>query len=110
LCALKSWEMPNGKALESVESKLDTLSGSVDAAREQAATDAGRISRAAEELLAASTRMQAVPARFETAARRTVEGLGQTVAATASRAAAMAAHHVASQQKPAVETSAAGLS
>ncbi len=96
-------EVPSGKALESVESKLDTLSGSVEAAREQSTTDASRISRAAEELLAASVRFQEVPARFEAAARRTVEGLGQTVAATASRAAMMTAHHVGAQQKPAVE-------
>ncbi len=91
-------EMPNGKTLESVENKIDTLSGSVEAAREQAATDASRISRAAEELLAASARFQEVPARFEAAARRTVEGLGQTVAATASRAAMMTAHQVGAQQ------------
>ncbi len=96
-------ETPSGKALESVESKLDTLSGSVEAVREQATTDASRISRAAEELLAASVRFQEVPARFEAAARRTVEGLGQTVAATASRAAVMTAHHVSAQQKPGVD-------
>ncbi len=89
-----STDMPSGSTLASVETKLATVSGSLEAAREQSAADAGRISRAAEEILAASARIREVPAKFETAARHTLDGLGQTVAATASRAAVMAAHHV----------------
>ena len=77
-----------------------------DAVLEQSALDANRISRAAEEILAASARIREVPVKFETAARRTVEGLGQTVAATASRAAVMAAHQVSERQCPAADVSA----
>ena len=99
-------DMPTGKTLESVDAKLGTISGSLDAALEQSAMDANRISRAAEEILAASARIREVPVKFETAARRTVEGLGQTVAATASRAAVMAAHQVSERQCPAADVSA----
>ena len=99
-------DMPTGKTLESVDAKLGTISGSLDAALEQSSMDANRISRAAEEILAASARIREVPVKFETAARRTVEGLGQTVAATASRAAAMAAHQVSERQCPAADVSA----
>ena len=99
-------EMPNGRTLESVDTKLGTISGSLDAVLEQSAMDANRISRAAEEILAASARIREVPVKFETAARRTVEGLGQTVAATASRAAVMAAHQVSERQCPAADVSA----
>jgi localization factor PodJL len=99
-------EMPTGKTLESVDTKLGTISGSLDAVLEQSAMDANRISRAAEEILAASARIREVPVKFETAARRTVEGLGQTVAATASRAAVMAAHQVSERQGPAGDASA----
>jgi localization factor PodJL len=89
-----SEELPSGGTLASVDAKLTTVSSSLDAAREQSATDSNRISRAAEELLAASARMQEIPAKFEAAARHTVEGLSQTVNATASRAAVMAAAQV----------------
>ena len=89
-----------------MNAKLGTISGSLDAVLEQSATDANRISRAAEEILAASARIREVPAKFETAARRTVEGLGQTVAATASRAAVMAAHQAGERQGPAADVSA----
>ncbi len=99
-------DMPTGKTLESVDAKLGTISGSLDAALEQSAMDANRISRAAEEILAASARIREVPVKFETAARRTVEGLGKTVAATASRAAEMAAHQVSERQCPAADVSA----
>jgi localization factor PodJL len=96
-----SADMPDGTTLASVETKLTAVSGSLDAALEQSATDASRISRAAEEILAASARMQEAPIRFETAARHTLEGLGQTVAATASHAAVMAANQVSINQSPA---------
>ena len=99
-------EMPNGRTLELVDTKLGTISGSLDAVLEQSSMDANRISRAAEEILAASARIREVPVKFETAARRTVEGLGQTVAATASRAAVMAAHQVSERQCPAADVSA----
>ncbi len=95
--------MPNGKTMASVDTKLTALSRSLDETREQSAADAGRISRAAREILAASSRMQEAPLRFEAAARHTVEGLSQTVAATASRAAVLTAAQIA--PKPAAETS-----
>lgn len=93
--------MPNGKTMASVESRLAALSRSLDESRAQAALDAGRISRAANEIFAASNRMQDAPARFEAAARQTVDGLNRTVAAVASRAAALTAAHVAALPQPA---------
>ena len=96
-------DLPSGRSLELIDTKLGALSGSLDAAAEQTATDANRISRAAEEILAASARIREVPVSFEKAARRTVEGLGHTVAATASRAAVMAAHQVSEHRQPAVD-------
>ncbi len=97
--------VPNGKIMTSVETKLTTLSRSLEETREQSAADAGRISRAAKEILAASTRVQEVPLRFEAAALHAVEGLSRTVAATASRAAVLTAAHIVDAPKPAAETS-----
>ncbi|MGO9483924.1 MAG: hypothetical protein ACLPX9_04990 [Rhodomicrobium sp.] len=102
-----SGAMPDGKTMASVETKLTQLSGSLDAAREQSAEDANRISRAAQEILAASARIEETPVKFETVAVHTLEGLGQTVTATASRAAVMAASQVSSQQNRGGELSAA---
>jgi len=96
--------MPNGKIMASVETKLTTLSRSLDETREQSAADAGRISRAAKEILAASAGVQEAPLRFEAAARHTVEGLSRTVSATASRAAVLAAAHVTTAPKQAAAT------
>lgn len=98
--------MPDRKTMVSVEAKLTKLAGSFDEAREKSSTDAGRISRAAEEILAASARLEETPPRFETAVLQ-LEGLGQTVATAASRAAAMAASQVAIQQNRAGEMTAA---
>ncbi len=103
-----SSDMPSGTTLTSVDTKLTVMSGSIEAAREQGAVDASRISRAAEEILAASVCMQEIPAKFEMAARHTVEGLGRTVAATASRAAVMAASQVGASQGLPGDASAAG--
>jgi localization factor PodJL len=89
-----STDMPSGATLTSVETKITAMSSSIEAAREHSADDANRISRAAEEILAASVCMHEIPAKFEMAARHTVEGLGRTVAASASRAAAMAVSQV----------------
>jgi localization factor PodJL len=89
-----SSDMPSGGAMSAVEDKLNTISGDLEAAREQSAADAIRISRAAEEILAAGVCMQEIPAKFEMAARHTVEGLGRTVAASASRAAVIAVSQV----------------
>ncbi len=97
--------VPNGKLVASVDAKLTTLSRSLEETREQSEADAGRISRAAKEILAASTRMQEAPSRFEAAARQTVDGLSRTVAATASRAAVLTAAHMAAAPKPAAAPS-----
>ncbi len=103
-----SQSMPDGKTMASVDTKLDALSDSLDAARAQSATDANRISRAANEIFAASALMQEAPLRFEAAARHTLEGLGHTVAATASQAAVMAANQVSSRQNQAGKMTPAG--
>jgi localization factor PodJL len=71
------------------------LSRSLSEARAQNSADADRIARAVQEVLAASTRTQDAPARFEKAARWTLEELGHTVVDTASRAAVLAAGHAA---------------
>ncbi len=97
--------MPSGKIMASVGTGLATLSRSLQESREQSAADAGRISRAAKEILTASTRMQEAPVRFEAAARHTVEGLSRTVSATASRAAVLTAAHITAAPKPAAGTS-----
>ncbi len=83
--------LPDSGAIAAVEARLDTLCQSLEATREQDATGADRISRAAKEILAAANRMQEAPARFEEAARQTVADLGETVVSTASRAAVLAA-------------------
>jgi localization factor PodJL len=97
--------MPNGKTFASVETKLTALSRSLDETRAQAAADAGRISRAAKEILTASSLVQEAPARLEAAARQTVDGLTRTVA-VASRAAALTAASVAALPKPETQKSA----
>jgi localization factor PodJL len=88
--------MPGEKTIAAVETQLGALSRSLDTAREQSATDAGRIARAAKEILAATDRAQEARAGFEMAARHTVKGLGQTVVVAASRAAMVTAEHIAS--------------
>ncbi len=91
--------MPNGNVFAPLEAKFGALSASLDGTAKQSAADAGRISLAAKEILAASTRVQDVPARFETAGRKTVEALGHTVVGTASRAAVLAAEHASIQMQ-----------
>jgi localization factor PodJL len=87
--------MPDATAIAAVETKLTNLSRSLEETREQSAVDADRISRAAMEILAASNRTQEDRRRFETVARHTIEELGQTVVATASRAAVLTAGEMA---------------
>lgn len=99
--------MPNGKAMASVETKLAALSRSLDETRQQSTADANRVARAAKEILAATARAQEAPIRFEMAARHTLEGLNQTITATASRAAVLAAGQVNALRNPQSEFSAA---
>ncbi len=93
--------LPDVTALRAVESKLTGLSQALDETREQTTANADRISRAAMEIFNVSTRAQEDRRRFELVARNTVEELGQTVVATASRAAVLTAGEMAvSLQRP----------
>ncbi len=87
--------MPN-ETLSAVESQLAELTRSIEAARQESAEDANRISRAASEILAATNRAQDASAGFERAASHTIKELGLTVAVTASRAAVATAEQIAS--------------
>jgi localization factor PodJL len=91
--------MPDVSALASVESKLADFSQSLDETREQNTANADRISRAAMEIFNVSNRAQEDRRRFEAVARHTVEELGQTVVATASRAAVLTAGEIATSLK-----------
>src|SRR5208337_2573079 len=91
--------VPRGATMAAVESKLDALSQSLGETREQTAAGADRISQAAREILAGAARIEDAPAWFEASARHTLEGLGQTVVATASRAAVLAANNAVSMQR-----------
>src|SRR5262249_16931252 len=62
-----------------------------------------RIYAAAREILAATERVQEAREGFEAAAHNTADALGQTVVATASRAAVLAAGQVAAAIQPALE-------
>jgi localization factor PodJL len=79
--------MPKETTMAAMESRLAAVSRSLDTTREQSASDADRISRAAKEILAATEKAQEARAGFETAARHTVKELGQTVVVAASQAA-----------------------
>ncbi len=87
--------MPGEKTMAAVESQLTELSRSLQTTREQGASDADRITRAAKEILAATERAEKARAGFENAARHTVRELGQTVVVAATRAAAVTAEHFA---------------
>ncbi|MGO9460100.1 MAG: hypothetical protein ACLPWS_09210 [Rhodomicrobium sp.] len=91
--------MPGRDTMAAVETRLDALSQSLGETREQTAAGADRISQAAREILAGAARIKDAPARFEVTARHTLEGLGRTVVATASRAAVLAAENVVSLQR-----------
>jgi localization factor PodJL len=87
--------IPDAAAIAAVETKLTGLSRSLDETRERSTADADRISRAAMEILASGNRAEEDRRRYETVARQTVEELGQTVVATASRAAVLTAGEMA---------------
>ncbi len=87
--------LPGEKTMAAVESQLADLSRSLKATRAQSSSDANRIARAAQEILAATERAQEARAGFEEAARHTVRELGQTVVVSASRAAAVTAEEIA---------------
>ena len=78
-----------------VETQLAELSRSLEATRAQSSSDANRIARAAQEILAATEKAQEARAGFEEAARHTVRELGKTVVVSASRAAAVTAEEIA---------------
>jgi localization factor PodJL len=88
-------QMPGARAMEAVETKLDSLSRSLDESRGQSSSDADRIAAAAREILAAAERVQEAREDFEAAMTDTANALGQTVVATASRAAVLAARQAA---------------
>jgi localization factor PodJL len=87
-------QMPGARAIEAVETKLDSLSRSLDESRGQSSLDAERIAAAAREIHAAAARVQEAREGFEAAMNDTANALGQTVVATASRAAVLAAGQV----------------
>ena len=87
--------LPGEKTVAAVETQLAKLSRSLETTRAQSASDANRIARAAREIMAATEKAQEARAGFEEAARHTVKELGQTVVASASRAAAVTAEEIA---------------
>ncbi len=87
--------LPGEKTMAAVETQLSELSRSLETTRTQSASDANRIARAAQEILAASEKAQEARAGFEETARHTVKELGRTVAVSASRAAQVTARQVA---------------
>ena len=89
-----SAKLPGEWAVAKVETQLAELSRSLDASRAQSAADASRISRAAQEILAATEKAQEARAGFEESARHTVRELGQTVVVSASRAATVTAEQI----------------
>ena len=90
-----SQALPGEKTMVAVETQLAELSRSLEATRAQSSSDANRIARAAQEILAATEKAQEARAGFEEAARHTVRELGQTVVVSASRAAAVTAEEIA---------------
>ena len=87
--------LPGEKTMVAVETQLTELSRSLEATRAQSSSDANRIARAAQEILAATEKAQDARAGFEEAARHTVRELGKTVVVSASRAAAVTAEEIA---------------
>ena len=87
--------LPGEKTMVAVETQLAAVSRSLEATRAQSSSDANRIARAAQEILAATEKAQEARAGFEEAARHTVRELGQTVVVSASRAAAVTAEEIA---------------
>ncbi len=75
--------LPDQKAFASVERQLSDFSKSLDKTREQGASDADRISRAAQEIFAAAGAMEQTRTGFEATAKDTVQELRQTVITTA---------------------------
>ncbi len=75
--------LPNEKAFASVEKQLSDFSKSLEHTRNQGASDADRISRAAKEILAAADSMEQTRSGFEATAKDTVQELRQTVITTA---------------------------
>jgi localization factor PodJL len=100
-----SAQLPGVRTIEAVETKLDGLSRSLDESRDQNSAHADRIAAAAREILAATARVQEAREGFEAAVHHTASALGQTVVATASRAAVLAAGQVATALQPAPELS-----
>jgi localization factor PodJL len=86
--------LPGEKTMVAVETQLAELSRSLEVTRAQSSSDANRIARAAQEILAATEKAQEARAGFEEAARHTVRELGQTVVVSASRAAAVTAEEI----------------
>ncbi len=87
--------LPGEKTMAAVETQLAELSRSLEATRAQSSSDANRIARAAKEILAATEKAQEARLGFDETARHTVKELGQTVAVSASRAAAVTAEQIA---------------
>ena len=87
--------LPGEKTMAAVETQLTELSRSLEATRAQSSSDANRIARAAQEILAATEKAQEARAGFEETARHTVKELGQTVVVSASHAAAVTAEQIA---------------
>ncbi len=87
--------LPGENTMAAVEMQLAEVSRSLQATRAQSSSDANRIARAAQEILAATERAHEARAGFENAARHTVKELGQTVAVAASRAAVVTADQIA---------------
>ncbi len=87
--------LPGERTMAAVETQLAEVSRSLKATRAQSSSDADRIARAAQEILAATERAHEARAGFENAARHTVRELGQTVAVAASRAAGVTAEQIA---------------
>ena len=86
--------LPGEKTMAAVETQLTELSRSLEATRAQSSSDANRIARAAQEILAATEKAQEARAGFEETARHTVKELGQTVVVSASHAAAVTAEQI----------------
>ncbi len=87
--------LPGEKMMAAVETQLAEVSRSLKATRAQSSSDANRITRAAQEILAATERAHEARTGFENAARHTVREIGQTVVVAASRAAAVTAEQIA---------------
>ncbi len=89
-------QLQGASAFPALDDKLTGLARSLDETRERTAANADQISRAAAGILAANSNAHEDRRRFEIVARNTVEELGETVAATASRAAILTAEEISS--------------